>query len=370
LGPIAAAAGSTLPIKNTRASDSRKPSPGVTAQRTYYAPGRVNLIGEHTDYSGGLVLPCAIDRGITLCGAPAEQIRLTSDRGGKPVVLPADGQGEADDWGRYAAAVAQELALAGRPPVGLRGWLNSDLPDGRGLSSSAALEVCLALALCDVAEFTLPAIDLALLCQRAEWRAVGVPCGVMDQAAIVLGRRQRALFLDCASLAFEHVELPAELSIAIIDSGERRELASSGYADRRREVERGLAGDMDNTTSRRLRHVESENRRVQETVAALRAGRHDLLGDLFWQSHRSLRDDFEVTTQRLDLLVALSYEDGAVAARMTGAGFGGAMVALVASDDATRFVARVLRRFADRSGDSKQLRWDVVQAGDGARRLS
>ncbi len=342
----------------------------MTGQRTYYAPGRVNLIGEHTDYSGGFVLPCAIDRGITLCGSSAERISLRSDRGGERVVLTADGQGETDNWGRYAAAVAQELALAGRPPVGLEGWLRSDLPDGIGLSSSAALEVCLALALCDVAEFALPTIDLALLCQRAEWRAVGVPCGVMDQAAIVLGRRQHALFLDCASLSYEHVELPAELAIAIVGSGERRELASSGYADRRREVECGLAGDMDDTTSRRLRHVESENRRVLDTVAALRAGRNDLLGDLFLQSHRSLRDDFEVTTQRLDLLVSLSYEDGAVAARMTGAGFGGAIVALVPNDDARRFVGSVLHRFADRSGDSKPLRWDVVQAGDGACRLS
>jgi galactokinase len=342
----------------------------VRGQRRYYAPGRVNLIGEHTDYAGGLVLPCAIDRGITLCATPAAQISLTSDRGGTPVVLTADGHGEADGWGRYAAAVAQELALAGRPPVGLRGWLSSDLPDGIGLSSSAALEVCLALALCDVAELTLPAIDLALLCQRAEWRAVGVPCGVMDQAAIVLGRPRRALFLDCASLAYEHVELPGELSIAIIDSGERRELASSGYADRRREVERGLAGNLDDTTSRRLRHVESESHRVLETVAALRAGRQDRLGDLFLQSHRSLRDDFDVTTQRLDLLVALSYESGAVAARMTGGGFGGAIVALVPNGDARRFVARVLRQFADRSGDSNLLRWDVVQAGDGACRLS
>lgn len=359
-----------LPTRRTPPREAGTSAADVIGQRTYYAPGRVNLIGEHTDYAGGLVLPCAIDRGITLCGSPAEQISLTSDRGGKPVVLTAGGHGAAGDWGRYAAAVAQELTLAGRPPVGLKGRLSSDLPDGVGLSSSAALEVCLALALCDAADFTLPAIDLALLCQRAEWRAVGVPCGVMDQAAIVLGRRQHALFLDCASLAYEHVGLPADLSMVIIDSGERRELASSAYADRRREVERGLAGDIDDITSRRLRHVESENRRVLETVAALRAGRHDLLGNLFQQSHRSLRDDFEVTTRRLDLLVSLSCEDGAVAARMTGAGFGGAIVALVPNDQARRFAGSVLRRFAERSGDLKPLRWDVLHAGDGAGRLS
>src|SRR4051794_30387901 len=227
--------------------DSPRSSPDV---RRYQAPGRVNLIGEHTDYAGGLVLPCAIDRHITLEASPSSAIRLSSDRTGGVASLSADGTGAVTGWAAYVAAVAHELAEAGRPSVGLTGTLASDLPDGAGLSSSAALEVCVAFALCDVAGFSLNGLELAALCQRAELRAVGVPCGIMDQAAVTLGRAGYALLLDCGSLEYEHVAIPPELAIVVIDSGERRELAASGYALRRSEVERALAGDLDDVTSR------------------------------------------------------------------------------------------------------------------------
>jgi galactokinase len=342
---------------------------GVHAERRRYrAPGRVNLIGDHTDYAGGLVLPCAVDRHIGLTASPSAELRLESDRAAGVVALNADGTGTADGWGAYAAAVARELADAGRPAIGLAGALTSDLPDGAGLSSSAALEVCLSVALCDVARFPLGGLELAALCQRAEMRAVGVPCGIMDQAAIVLGRAGHALMLDCGTLEHEYVGIPEELAVVVIDSGERRELAASGYADRRTEVERGLAGDDGEVSRRRLRHVRSENERVRATVDALRRGRYDDLGEIFHASHQSLRTDFEVTTPRLDRLVDLCYESGALAARMTGGGFGGSLVALVRADVHRQVAERVVARFRDEAGCDGELSWRRMTPADGAGR--
>src|SRR5439155_20572104 len=194
---------------------------------SFWAPGRVNLIGDHTDYSGGLVLPVAIHLGIGLTVEPADGIRLVSVR--ERVELAADGAGEPRGWGRYAAAVAQELAALGRPPVGLEGEVDADLPQGAGLGSSGALEVVVALALCAVAEFELASLDLAVACQRAERRAVGVPSGILDQAASLLGREGCALLLDCGTLEHRWVELPDELAIVIVDSGERHSHEGSGY---------------------------------------------------------------------------------------------------------------------------------------------
>jgi galactokinase len=336
--------------------------------RRYRAPGRVNLIGEHTDYAGGLVLPCAIDRDITLIAEPDDTLRLRSDMAPDGVELRADGEGTATGWGAYVAAVAQELDALGRRPVGLAGRFSSTLPAAVGLSSSAALEVCCAVALCDVAEFPVSDMQLAQLCQRAELRAVGVPCGVMDQVAIVLGRAGHALLLDCATLEHEHVPFPEPVAIVVIDSGERRELAASAYAERRREVERGLAGASDEVARRRLRHVHSENERVRLAVDALREGRLDELGPLFRASHDSLRDDFEVTTPTLDRLVDLCYEHGAIAARMTGGGFGGAMIALAAVEDAPRLAGRVTNSFAAEHGGAVP-RWGVMRPAGGASRV-
>src|SRR2546428_661630 len=181
---------------------------------TFWAPGRVNLIGEHTDYSGGLVLPVAIHLGIGLAVEPAERIALVS--GGNRVEVAADGTGVADGWGRYVAAVAQELALIGREAVGIEGELEADLPQGAGLGSSGALEVVVALALCAVARLELAPLDVAVLCQRAERRAVGVPSGVLDQASSLLGRAGYALLLDCGTLEHRWVELPQGLAILVV----------------------------------------------------------------------------------------------------------------------------------------------------------
>ena len=295
-----------------------------------WAPGRVNLIGEHTDYAGGLVLPIAIDLGIRLDVEAAETIRLTS--GGERVELAADGAGEPHGWGRYAAAVAQELAALGRPPVGIEGTVEATLAQGAGLGSSGALQVGLALALCGVADFEVEPFALALACQRAEQRAVGVPSGILDQAASLLGRAGTALLLDCGSLEHRWVPLPDEVAILVLDSGERHAHEGSGYADRRRELEAG--------EPRRVRHVETENERVRATVAALERGDVAALGPLFAASQASLRDDYEVSTRGLDALVAAALEAGAFAARMTGGGFGGSIVALAAPSRAEAVLER------------------------------
>ena len=213
-----------------------------------------------------------------------------------------------------------ELAALGRPEVGITGSVEADLPQGAGLGSSGAFEVAVALALCAAAEFELEPLELALACQRAERRAVGVPSGLLDQAASLLGRAGSALLLDCGSLEHRWVPLPDEVAILVLDSGERHALEQSGYGDRRRELE---AGD-----PRRVRHVQTENARVRATVAALEQGDTRALGLIFAASHASLRDDYEVSTPALDALVAAALDAGAFAARMTGGGFGGSIVAL------------------------------------------
>jgi galactokinase len=287
-------------------------------------PGRVNLIGEHTDYSGGLVLPLAIDLGITLLFEPSERLEL-----GSPL----------------AAAVEEELAVLGRPAVGLRGSVDADLPQGAGLGSSGAFEVAVALALCDVAGFELEPLEIAAACRRAEERATGVPSGILDQAASLLGRAGHALLLDCGTLDHRRVSLPDDFAIVVLDSGERRALEHSGYRDRRLELEAG--------EPRRVRHVETENQRVRACVAALERGDVAALGPIFAASHASLRDDYEVSTPALDALVAAALSAGAFAARMTGGGFGGCVVALVDPQQ-----AEVVRQVGVQG-------W-VVQASDGA----
>jgi galactokinase len=292
--------------------------------RRFFAPGRVNLIGEYTDLVGGLVLPVAIELGITLECEPAAETRLRS-------ADPAPG------WERYVLAVEAELGDLGRPSVGIAGELRSTLPVGAGLSSSAALEVVVGLALCAVAGFELEPLELAKAARRAEHRAVGVPSGIMDQAASLLGREGQALLLDTRTLEYEHVPLPAGLTLVVIDSGVERQLEGTGYATRKRELEEGHP--------QRRRHVETENERVRATVRALRDENLAALGALFRASHDSLRDDLEVTTPELDAIVDDAYAAGAVAARMTGGGFGGAAVALVRAGDAEEFVARFERAF-------------------------
>jgi galactokinase len=305
-----------------------------------FAPGRVNLIGDHTDHTGGLVLPMAIDLGTTVTGdRGGTEVRLRSSIEPDEAVIPLDVDDPATiepAWARYVAGVVAEV----RPATGFRGAVETALPVGAGLSSSAALEVAVALAL----GFDAPPLELARLTQRAEQRASGVPCGIMDQLASAGGVEGHALRIDCTSHDVRPVGVPDDLAVVVVDSGERRELATSAYADRadacqaaQRDVGRlrdASLADLDRISDpvvrRRARHVVTENARVDAFAEALPSGDRGALGDLMAASHASLRDDFEVSTPRLDDLVRrLVATDGVVGARLTGAGFGGCVVALV-----------------------------------------
>ncbi len=331
------------------------------------APGRVNLIGEHTDHAGGLALPAAIDRRthVTVTRTAAT-IRLHSAGAGS-IEVPADGSDAGSGWARYAAAVAAELDAAGRAPVGVEATVSSDVPAGAGLASSAALEVALASALCTAADFALEPLELVELCRRAEHRAVGVPCGVMDHMASVFGKRDHALLVDTASTTFAPVRLPDDVRLLVLDSGIRRTLAGSDYAKRREELLRGLAGATDEASLRRARHFHTENRRVREVAAALAADPPDLelAGRLMVQGHESLRTDFEVSTPELDTLVTEAITAGAYGARLTGAGFGGCVIALVDTDRAERIGAEAMASYGSNAKNAGS--WMLCRADDGAR---
>jgi galactokinase len=330
----------------------------------YRAPGRVNLIGEHTDYAGGLVLPIAIDRAVTLRCRPAARVRLRASEPPGTIDLPADGGGAAEGYGRYVAALAAELAELGRAPAGIDGVVESDLPVGAGLSSSAALLVAAGLALCDAAGLELEPLELAAACRRAEARAVGVPCGIMDPAVSLLGEAGAALLLDCGTLDHRLVPLPPGLGVIVVDSGVRRSLAETGYAARRAELERALAGDLDEVTARRLRHLRSENARVEQAVAALAAADAGALGPILAAGHASLRDDFQVSTPELDLLVELALGAGALGARMTGGGFGGSIVALAPREECAAVAEAIAAGYRARTG--RETAPIVTRAADGA----
>jgi galactokinase len=315
------------------------------------------LIGEHTDYSGGLVLPVAIQYGVTIDAAPAEnEIALRSERFGAAAPFAADGSGpSAEGWARYAQAVAAELDLLGRPAVGLTGTVRSDLPVGAGLSSSAALEVAAALVLCAVADFEVDPLELALACQRAELRAVGVPCGILDQAAALLGREGHAVLIDCGTLEHRLVPVPADAALVVVDSGVAHTHETSGYAQRRRELEAGMPS--------RVRHVQTENQRVRDFAAALEDRNLVVAGRLLLESHASLRDDYEVSIPELDLLVELAQEAGAYGARLLGGGFGGAILALTETERADALAADVSRAYRERTGRDGESLVAVASAG-------
>ena len=276
------------------------------------APGRVNLIGEHVDYLGGLVLPVAVDRFTEVWARPAPEWSIESDVPG--------GLG-------YVKAIGEELRA---DPHAVQ--VTSQVPPNAGISSSAALLVALAAAI-------RPDMDgkqAALACQRAEQKATGVQVGVMDQFAAALGRRGSALLLDCATLEYEVVPFPDEVAIAVIDSGEHRSLASTPYNQRRREAESG--------DPKRRKHVDSEIKRVHAFVEALHERDFNRMGELLKESHQSLRDDFEVSTPHVDALVERAwFADGCYGARIMGAGFGGSVLALVEARETESFAEAMKR---------------------------
>ena len=346
----------------------------------FRAPGRVNLIGDHTDYNEGFVLPLAIDLECRVRSARRDDgiVSATSLDADEAVEVAADGSTEPSEveppWGKYVAGVVRALAERGRSAVGLEAEISSTVPLGAGLSSSAALEVGVALALCDAAGFELPALELARACQEAERVATGVPVGIMDQLASLSGRRGHALLIDCRSLAVEPIPLPPRLTVVIIHSGMSRTLVGSAYAERRRTCELvaarlGVRALRDATAEQvadepRARHVVSENARVVEAARALAAGEIEELGPLLTASHASLRDDFEVSTPELDALVEELVAAGAIGARMTGAGFGGCVVGLAGRETADRVVEQAAGRYWARTG--RQPRAFVCRPADGA----
>ena len=330
------------------------------------APGRANLMGEHTDYNDGFVLPVAIGMTIVVGGRPTQgRIRLRSVGAREAAVVdPSDGSGPTTGWGRYVAAVVKALLEEGLPIRSIEGAIASDLPSGSGLSSSAALEVAVAMALL---EEPIDPTRLARLCQRAENVHVGVRCGIMDQMASVASRAGNALLLDCRSLAMDHVPVPGGLELLIVDSGERRSLKDGHYNRRRDECEEaarrlGVATlreveSLENVEAlppplnARARHVLAENARTLATADALRRDDRRALGSLFAESQASLANDFEISTRALDTLVEVAgHSDGVVASRMTGGGFGGCTVNLIDAGMADREVERLVVRYEKRTG--------------------
>jgi galactokinase len=367
---------------------------GRDPEGVWAAPGRVNLIGEHTDYNDGFVLPAAIDRLVLVAAGrrAGGRLRLWSLQAEPPadLELAGIGPGKVGGWAAYPAGVAWALGQAGVELGGADLVVDGDVPAGSGLSSSAALECATATALADLGGAGLDRAALAGLARRAENEVVGVPSGVMDQMVSMLGRAGHALFLDTRSLGAEHVPLPLEaagLCLVVIDTRAGHRLVDGAYADRRAACQAaaavlGVPTLRDATPAlleryatalgdpglRRARHVVTENARVLAAVELLRAGDLDRLGPLLAASHASLRDDYEVSSPELDTAVEAAVAAGAVGARMTGAGFGGSAIALVETALAGRVADRARYAFAAAGFGPPQV--TAVVPSDGARRLA
>jgi galactokinase len=368
------------------------------------APGRVNLIGEHTDYNDGYVLPVAIDRSILMAAAP---------RPDRQVVLHAldfdqraefsldDIQHDAQHpWSNYQRGVAFFLQERGFELTGIDAIITGDIPIGSGLSSSAAVEVAAAYTWQVLSGFSLSRVELALLCQRAENEFVGMKCGIMDQFISALGQRNHALLIDCRTLEHEAVKLgtiarrgsvtPVSATIVVCDTMKRRGLVDSEYNARRRECEEGvrllqkrLPGiealrdvsvaqferyqeDLPEVVRRRCRHVVYENERVLQSIEALKKGDLSTFGRLMNESHVSLRDDYQVSCRELNVMVEAAWQvEGVYGSRLTGAGFGGCTVSLVAGEAIERFRAHVAAEYQAATGVEPQIYVCAVEDGVG-----
>ncbi|MCA0216947.1 MAG: galactokinase [Actinobacteria bacterium] len=349
---------------------------GSAPSGIWSAPGRVNLIGEHTDYNLGFVLPFAINRRTIVALGPRDDGRIGVASAYADEVAEIAIADLAPDrlrgWAAYPLGVAWALGqhgadLAAVPGVNL--FIESTVPVGAGLSSSAAIESAVALALNDVWQLGFDRPTLAKVGQLAENKAVGAPTGIMDQSAALLGREDHAVFLDCRSLESHLVRLgfaEAGLEVLVIDTGVKHSHATGGYASRRASCEAGakalevaslrdLTVDdlprartlLDDETFRRVRHVVTENQRVLDTVDRLRTNGPLAIGELLDASHISMRDDFEISVPELDLAVETAQANGAIGARMTGGGFGGAAIALVPSDGISRIQVAIDGAFAE-----------------------
>ncbi len=318
----------------------------------WWSPGRVNLIGEHTDYNDGLVLPLAIDRGATVAaGLRADRmVRCVSAQLPGEVTMRATfiAPGTVEGWASYPLGVLWAMARSGLSVPGVDILINSHLPVGAGLASSAAVEAAVGLAVAELSGLSVSSDELARCCQSGEHSVAGAPTGVMDQLAVLEGRAGHALLIDCRSM--ERELLPFEpgdagASLLVIDTRVAHATSGAGYRSRRDECRQAAAGlglpslreatleaattRLTGTLRRRARHLVTENDRVARTAQLLRAGRLRDIGGLLDESHASLRDDYEVSCPELDLAVETARTAGAWGARMTGAGFGGCAIALV-----------------------------------------
>jgi galactokinase len=360
----------------------------------YRAPGRVNLIGEHTDYNDGFVFPAAIDLFAWIAIAPRSdrRIHLQSENFSQASELDLDAgpRAASREWSSYVFGVAFVLEQRGYRLRGANLLIRGDVPIGAGVSSSAALEVAAGFALLANSGITIDGTQLALCCQKAENDFVGTRCGIMDQLASACCVRDHALLLDCRSLEFRTVPLPAGVRLVICNSMVKRELAASAYNTRRAECEEGVRilakrfpdvralrdvtmeqlqscqSAMPENVYKRCRHVVSEDERVILAADALTHNRLDELRDLMAESHRSLHDDYEVSCAELDLLVELaSQAKGVHGARMTGAGFGGCTINLVNSEAVAEFQRRISTEYERRIGLKPDIY--VCDAADGVR---
>lgn len=339
------------------------------------APGRINLIGEHVDYQGGLVMPTAIDRYVFAAAAPIPEpeVRIWSAMsGGDSVVVPLDQTtpltGESH-WANYVFGVVAKYRDAGHKCGGFEIAIDADLPAGAGLSSSAALESATALVVEALAGIQKLPKERALLCQAAEHAYAGVPCGIMDQLAVNGGVAGHGLAIDCRTLDVTPSPLPAGIAMVVVDSKVKHALADGEYGKRKadcvaaagalgatylrgvtpRQVE-ALKGVVSDQVYRRARHVVTEIVRVQEFARALEKGDLEKIGELMAGSHASLRDDFEVSCAELDQLVEIANEAGVIGSRMTGGGFGGSTVNLVKEADAESVAQDIVRRYKEKTG--------------------
>ena len=380
-------AGVDSPPAEARARQAFAERFGGTAAFVVRAPGRVNLLGEHTDYNDGFVLPMAIDLGAWIAVRPRADRRvvLRSLDFGDEQEFALDGLERGQGWIEYVKGTAWAFEEAG---ARLRGWdgvLTGEIPIGAGLASSAALEVASACAFAAAAELPWQPVAAARLAQRAENAWVGVQCGIMDQLVVAAGREGHALLIDCRDLATRPIPVPAGTVVAVLDTSTRRDLLDSTYNERRARCEEAtrLLGarslrdvapaDLEARAAvlpeghfRLARHVVTENARTLSAAEAMRRGDAGTVGRLMGESHRSLRDDFGVSGPALDAIVAAAATaPGCYGARMTGAGLAGCAVALVDEEHAPAFVAEVERAYRRATGLSATVHLSHPSAGAG-----
>ncbi len=365
----------------------------------FFAPGRVNLIGEHTDYNGGHVFPCALTFGTYAVAHKRQDSRLRFFSGNFEAsgIIETDLEGlsydKAHDWANYPKGIIKTFGDAGyKIDKGMDIMFFGNIPNGAGLSSSASIELAVCVALKKLFRLEVEMLEMVKLSQKSENQYNGVNCGIMDQFACGMGKKDHAMLLDTNTLEYEYVPVSLEgVSIIIANTNKRRGLADSKYNERRGQCEAALGalqkklaiaslGDLseeefeenkhlikDEVQSKRARHAVYENRRTIAAVKALNQGDIEGFGKLMNASHISLRDDYEVTGLELDTLVSAAWENGAIGSRMTGAGFGGCTVSLVSNGRIAEFIDKVGREYLDKIGYSAD--FYVASIGDGARQI-